>query len=217
MSAGVKFLFDTDFSSGAKPHVATVSLAQYEAAVAEAEARGHRNGLAAGRAEGAAETARKLSAALAKAASSMEALVKSLDAVQSRLEQEAIEVAVAVAGKLAPELIAREPLAEVESLVTECFRHVVSAPHVVVRIADALYEDACGRLKEIAERSSFAGRLIVLADPEIAVGDCRIEWADGGAMRDRPGLERAIAEAVDRYLVSRAGRQAAGEVRSRAS
>jgi len=73
----------------------------------------------------------------------------------------------------------------------------------VVRVADGLYEEACGRLKEIADRSSFTGRLIVLADPEVAVGDCRIEWADGGSTRDRAAVEQLIAEAVDRYLSAR--------------
>ena len=33
-------------------------------------------------------------------------------------------------------------------------------------------------------------RLVVLAEPEIAPGDCRIEWADGGIDRDSAAIER---------------------------
>ena len=44
---------------------------------------------------------------------------------------------------------------------------------------------------------------MVLAEPEIALGDCRIEWADGGIVRDRAATEAAIGEAVGRYLGAR--------------
>lgn len=213
MTASVKFLFDTDFSAGAKPRPAAISQAQHEAALAEAEARGHRNGVAAGRAQAVSENERQLAAVLGKVASSIEAMIKGFEAIEARLEREAVEVAVAMAGRLAPALIEREPFAEIAALASECFRHLVSAPHVVVRVADPLYEEACTRLKEIAERSGFSGRLIVLADAEIAVGDCRIEWADGGTTRECASVERTIADIVDRYLASRPDKSA-DEIRS---
>jgi flagellar assembly protein FliH len=46
----------------------------------------------------------------------------------------------------------------------------------------------------------FEGRLVVLAEPDIGFGDCRVEWADGGLNRDRARIEAAIAEAVTNYL-----------------
>ena len=64
----------------------------------------------------------------------------------------------------------------------------------------------CGRrdrLDEIARARGFEGRLVVLAEPDIAPGDCRIEWADGGLSRDRAKTEAVIAEAVDRYVTGR--------------
>jgi flagellar assembly protein FliH len=45
----------------------------------------------------------------------------------------------------------------------------------------------------------------VLAQPDLADGDCRIEWADGGMMRDRAATQAAIAQAVARYVASRRG------------
>ena len=44
--------------------------------------------------------------------------------VEARVEAEAVEVADAVAAKLAPALIAREPLAEIEALATGCFQQL---------------------------------------------------------------------------------------------
>jgi flagellar assembly protein FliH len=46
---------------------------------------------------------------------------------------------------------------------------------------------------------------VVLGVPDIQIGDCRIEWADGGLTRDRATTEAAIVEAVDRYVAVRRG------------
>ena len=45
---------------------------------------------------------------------------------------------------------------------------------------------------------------MVIAEPDIALGDCRIEWADGGVTRDSAKTEAAIAEMVRRYVTARA-------------
>ena len=44
---------------------------------------------------------------------------------------------------------------------------------------------------------------MVLAESDIRLGDCRIEWADGGINRDRGVTEAAIDEAVARYAKAR--------------
>jgi flagellar assembly protein FliH len=43
----------------------------------------------------------------------------------------------------------------------------------------------------------------VLAEPEIAIGDCRIEWADGGMTRDRVAVDALIGETVQRFIGAR--------------
>jgi flagellar assembly protein FliH len=138
-------------------------------------------------------------------ASAFGSLDQALHAVEAKLEAEAVEVAVAVGRKLAPALIAQQPLAEIAALAGDCFRQIVAAPHVVVRVNDALYAAARDRLEELLRSSGFEGRLVVLAEPDIAAGDCRIEWADGGVIRDRAATEAAIAEAVNRYIAARTG------------
>jgi flagellar assembly protein FliH len=197
VNAPAKFLFDTDF--GRNTRAGPVSAAQHQTAVVEAEARGFRLGLASGR----DEAARSLAAALARAAEGLSKLATQLPSIEERLETEAVNVALAVARKLAPELIACEPLAETVALASECFRSLVGAPHVVIRVNEALYETAATKLQEIASECGFAGRLVVLGVPDIAPGDCRIEWADGGVVRQRAAVEAAVAEAVDRYLAGR--------------
>jgi flagellar assembly protein FliH len=54
--------------------------------------------------------------------------------IETRMETEAVDVAVAVARKLCNELVSREPLGEIAALVSDCFLHLVATPHLVVRI-----------------------------------------------------------------------------------
>jgi flagellar assembly protein FliH len=200
MGAPVKFLFEDDFAEGndrrAKP---TVPLEKHEAAIAQAQAEAYRNGMVA--AEGKIEG--RTSAACDRIAQGVAQIAQGLVAIEARLEAESVEVAFAVARKLAPELIATEPFAEISALAAGCFRQLIAAPHVVVRIAEPIYENAHARLEAIAQLHGFEGRLVVLAEPGMGLGDCRIEWADGGLTRDRAATEAAIAEAVTRYVAAR--------------
>jgi flagellar assembly protein FliH len=207
MNAPVKFLFEDDFAATepARPAEPVITLTEHHAALAEAEARGHRTGFASAEAKAVAEAERRAAEAFERVAAGLEKLARGLAGVEGRLEAEAVEVAVAVATKLAPELIAAEPLAEISALASDCFRHLIAAPHVAVRVNDTIYESARTRLEEIARMHGFDGRLVVLAAPEIGVGDCRIEWADGGMVRDRAALEATIADAVGRYVAARRG------------
>jgi flagellar assembly protein FliH len=203
-AAPAKFLFENDFARGGdgKP---SVPLAEHTAKVKEAESAGYARGFEQARAEANADAARRTAAALERIAGALETLDKGLAAVEARLETEAVEVAVAVARKLAPELVAREPLAEIAALATGCFRQLVATPHVAVRVSDSLHASASAALDEIVRRCGLESRLVVLADPDIAPGDCKIEWADGGITRDSAAVAAAIDQAVTRYIAGRLG------------
>lgn len=202
MKAAAKFLFDNDFGTGEKP---TITVVEAERRRADAESVAYRNGFAAGQAQAQAETTRQISAALALIGDGLSRIESALSGIEARLECEAVEVAVAVANKLAPELIAREPFTEISALATECFRHLVATPHVAVRTGRDIYESARDKLEEIARAGGFEGRLTVLADDTLAPGDCRIEWAEGGVNRDRAATQSAIEDAVARYIAARIG------------
>jgi flagellar assembly protein FliH len=211
MGAPAKFLFDVDFAApaqdpnAAKEHVATAE--EIAKQVADAEARSYRAGFDAAQREAKVQSDRKMAQALAGIESSVAKLAQNFAAVENRMETEAIEVALAVARKLCTELMAAEPLTEVTALVSDCFRHLTSTPHIVVRINDSLYDSARERIEQLAKRNGFEGRLVILAEPDIPTGDCKIEWADGGVTLDRTAIETKINELVGRYLASRNGGQ----------
>lgn len=198
-----KFLFNDDFGAPEKVREKTIAAAELAQAVAAAEQRGYQNGFAAGQNEAMVEAQRRSAMALEQIAQAMHVIASGIGGVETRMETEAVEVAVAAARKLCGELVAAEPLAEITALVGDCFRHLVATPHLVVRINDALYEAARERIELLAKQSGFAGRLVLLADPEIAGGDCKIEWADGGVVLERAAVEAKIDELVGRYMASR--------------
>lgn len=201
MASPAKFLFDTDFAAPVRERSATP--AEVAQKVAEAEARAYRNGYDSALREAKVESDRRSAAALQEIGNAINAIAARFAGIESRMETEAVDVAVAVARKLADELIAREPLGEVTALIADCFAQLVSTPHIVIRINDTLYEAAHSHIEALAKQSGFAGRLIILAEPNIAAGDCRIEWADGGVVRERAAIEAKINELVGSYIASR--------------
>jgi flagellar assembly protein FliH len=202
MSAPAKFLFDVDFSAPDKKEKPATP-AEIAAQIAETEARAYRAGYDAAQREAKVESDRRAALALEEIAIAIKGIAARINGIENRMETEAVDVAVAVARKLCVELIAREPLGEITALVSDCFSHLVSTPHLVVRINDSLYEGARGQIERLAAHAGFEGRLVILAEPAIATGDCRIEWADGGVVLDRAAIEAKISELVGRYLASR--------------
>lgn len=194
MTAAKNFLFEADFAPGASEAERPVPRDEHALRLAEAESKGFGDGFKAAEKERVAEAERRTATAFEQIGDALGRLAQGLAAIEGRLETEAVEVAAAVARKLAPELIAREPFAEIVTLATDCFKQLVTAPHIVVRVNDVLLATAKQRLGDAARTRGFEGRLVVIAEPDIALGDCRIEWADGGVTRDSVKTEAAIAE-----------------------
>jgi flagellar assembly protein FliH len=202
MGAPTKFLFDVDFARGAE-RKQTLALADHMLKIAEAEKAAHDRGYAAAQADAKVESDRRITTALERVAAAVAASNSALKAIETRLECEAVEVAVAVGRKLAPALLAHEPFAEIAALASECFRQLVATPHIAVRVNDALYSTTQEKLGDIVRTRGFEGRLVVLAESDIAPGDCRIEWADGGVNRDSAAADAEISKAVTSYLTAR--------------
>jgi flagellar assembly protein FliH len=203
MAAPAKFLFDMDFSAPDRMRERPATPAEIAQKIAAAEARAYRDGYDAAQREAKAESDRRSAAALEEIGVNIRGIAQRFSGIETRMETEAVDVAVAVARKLCSTLIAAEPLSEIIGLVKDCFSHLVATPHLVVRINESLYDAAHERIERLAKQSGFEGRLVILAEPEIATGDCKIEWADGGVVLEREAIEAKINELVGRYIASR--------------
>lgn len=202
----VKYEFESLFAAPARekeaeaPPAPTFSEDELNAARQAAYAEG----LDAGRAEARSEIAAAAAAAAQTISVSVQAMVAEQQDSLTRVEDDAVRVAHAVARALAPALVAREPLAEIEGLVSECLTTCYAEPRLVVRVA----EDLVDPVKEITDRlqheQGFAGQIIILGDDRLAGDHCRVEWADGGAERDPAALRAEVDRLVDRHLNSQA-------------
>ena len=78
-------------------------------------------------------------------------------------------------------------------------------PHLVVRchptIADGIRDIATAHM----QTSGFTGRLVVMGDPDIRLGDGRLEWVDGGLVRDIGAIAKDIDLKISAYLAARSG------------
>ena len=203
MAQPAKFLFDTDFSAPEKTRERATTAAEIAQKVAAAEAAAYRNGYEAAQREAKVEADRRVAAALEQINIHLQGIAARYAGIETRMETEAVDVAVAVARKLCAALVAAEPLGEITGLVRDCFAHLVSTPHLVLRINDSLYEAAHDKIEKLAKQSGFEGRLVILAEPEIETGDCRIELADGGVVLERAAIDAKINELVGRYMASK--------------
>ncbi|MBY0381346.1 MAG: flagellar assembly protein FliH [Xanthobacteraceae bacterium] len=199
MGAPAKFLFDMDFAA---PKTTERAPSRHEIAqqVAEAEARAYRAGFDAAQREAKVESERRSVLALEEIGIAIRSLASNFGAIEYRMETEAVDVAVSVARKLCSELVAAEPLAGIMALVTDCFCHLTSTPHIAIRVNDALYDRVRENVEQLARRNGFEGKLVILAEPDIAVADCKIEWADGGCTLDQAATQAKIDELVGRYM-----------------
>jgi flagellar assembly protein FliH len=191
-----KFLFDTTFD---KPAPAKAEKPVHtEAALAAAREAAFAEGAAVGLEQGRNEQAARLAEAVERVVESMGGLGASQQQAMTEVRQSAAQLALAIAARLAPVLVARQPLAEIEALIAECLADLASEPRVVIRVAHDLVEPLSERIDALQQQAAFPGQVIVLGDEMMPVGDGRVEWADGGAERDLGRLIRAIEERVNR-------------------
>lgn len=206
MAVAQKYLFDRNFEAPepeAEPPEAVLERnlrQEFEQTIADTKASAYEQG----RADGAMEALESIEARTEKAAGEVvegiSTLLRRLNTECASIRAEAIRVAVAAAERLAGELIAREPTTLLESLFAECLEEFADAPHIAVRVNDALSEDLQERFARIARERGITGQIIVIGDPETARSDCRIEWADGGVSRNFESLRLGVTEIVERYL-----------------
>ena len=208
-SAPAKFTFDLDLGRP-RDHARLVTEDCVDAMVHQAGDDAYKKGLADGQASASAEAAKALTAAAERLAAQVVSMTEVFDTAQRKILQDAVHLASSIAHKLTETLIAREPQAEIDALLHECISSLRQCPHLVIRchpdLADAMRDTADERLKT----AGFTGRLVVLGEPDIKLGDARIEWAEGGVTRNSEAISAKIDAQVAAYLAARGHTEAEG-------
>ena len=206
MAEAARYLFDRNFDGTEKGSESDQAIAarllheEWERKMDDAS----RAAFEKGRAEGVAETLEGIESDIRN---QVNALLQSAQQVLTGVEDEcnairksAIELATTTATLLSQELTNRLPTANLEALVTEALEHMGDAPHIALSVNDAHAESIQKAVTSIAAERGYTGKIIVLGDPETKVGDCSLQWADGGILLDQDKTRSTIAGIVKRHL-----------------
>lgn len=205
MNTPRKFLFDTTFetarAAAAPRRVAAKSVRTY---TEEELNKAREDGLAAGKQAGQRAAEESLERQVAQTFAALAQRIGDLGRTQAEAFEsrgrEAIEAALTVVRKLFPHLAQAHGMAEIEAVIADCLARLRDEPRIVIRIADPLLDAINQRLKSLAEKAGFEGKIVLIAQEDLQIGDVRIEWADGGAERDGAALWREIDAIIERVM-----------------
>jgi flagellar assembly protein FliH len=211
-----KFTFDNDFDRPAKPVAAkpevvaepppppppSFSEAEMAEAVAAARKAALAEGITQGRAEAAAETERKIAAGLNAIGNHLGAIDKQIRGLADGLTENTVELSLAIARQLFPALLRQGGAGEIEALLKHCLEALRTEPWFTIRVPAEQAEELDARVQAVGASRGYEGRLTVVGDESLKLGDCRIEWAQGGMIRDREQIWSAIEAAIGQALAS---------------
>lgn len=225
-----KFLFDNDFGApetpasdarpapaGAKgvgksssrpdpqraapPPAPMFSEAEMQGACDTARRQGEEAGAMRGKADAIAAFDKQVAATLNGIAQQAAAIAKATEN-QAEAAGKSLDVAMAIVRKLFPALAARDGMAEIEAILTNCLASLKQEPRLVAYVSAAQLDALQGRLAELSAANGFEGRVVLIGDDKMADSDCRVEWADGGVERDSNQIWQTIEEAINRYFAA---------------
>jgi len=203
-----RFTFDLDLGRGqsAAPVQATMPEDLVAQLLAQAREEAYADGLAQGEKNATAMAAQTLAVAAGSLATRTAEMLAAVDDAALQAEREAIELAASIGRKLALHLLARYPTHELDALIAECMQSLQGVPHLVIRchpnLADGIRDIATAHM----QTSGFSGRLVVMGDPDLRIGDGRLEWVDGGLVRDIGAISKDIDVKISAYLAAKSGK-----------
>jgi flagellar assembly protein FliH len=153
-------------------------------------------GFAAGKTTGKEEQIAQQTAVLSKINQNTADLIKKIDVIAREQEEQTRRMALAIAKKILPAFTAQNGLQEIEVLVTETLREMAREPRLVVRVSESEFDVLNEKIQAIATQRAFPGKIVILADADVASGDCRIEWADGGIERNTSATTDSIEQTL---------------------
>ncbi|MFN5589085.1 MAG: hypothetical protein ACK48P_04555 [Holosporales bacterium] len=196
------FLFDTCFSQSMP--VVSVSVMEKEMAEAFPEAViadevppvlygeqemqaaksvAFEDGRQAGLAEAEAGIVARQQALLQKLPSKFDALMEGQKSLPEYLTNAAIPLAVALVRQIFPHLNQEQRSQQFAAMLEDALASLEAQP----RLLAVCHADDVGILEEIWKNSNvakiFEGRFLIQSKPEMALGDLRLEWSDGGVER----------------------------------
>lgn len=204
-----KFTFDTSFDEeeiGRDAREAEEKAAaererlRIEAIKTEAREEGFAAGKAAGIEDARAESEHIAAQALAGICGQLGHIGETQKDVMDKCKRDAINAAMIIARKVLPEMSRKNALAEIESLVVSCLDRLLAEPRIILRVNDRMLKTLRDRIDEIADQAGYNGKITLVTNNKLKDPDCRVEWADGIAVRDMSALWEEVDKVINGYL-----------------
>ncbi|MCF4099760.1 FliH/SctL family protein [Maritalea mediterranea] len=205
MAQPAKFNFDLDLSKATRD-TQLIEDRQLNQMLERARAEGHAAGYAEGEESAQTQALQQLVAATQSLAAQGNAFNAAMDNAQKEHLANAAQMGASVGKKLASHLVAAQPDTEIKALLADCLSTLTRPGHVAIRCNEELSEHIKQIAEEHAANAGFEGRLIILGEPDIPMGDCRIEWSDGGLVREFDAIAQQIEDKVAQYVRAKTGR-----------
>jgi flagellar assembly protein FliH len=114
------------------------------------------------------------------------------------VREQAAEIALAAARKLARAAVQSFAAGEVEAALREAMHQAIGEPRIVLRAAPGIAQALQARIAEIAHDEGYDGRVQISPEASIHNADCRIEWRGGGAERSEAAIDAALCALIAR-------------------
>jgi flagellar assembly protein FliH len=208
MSEVKKFTFDTEF----RPEgdlVSNAARARQRKVLTQEEldqmfSRARAEGMKAGQVRAAEATA----AAVSQLCGTVRDVMASAQGQIEVLREEAAQLGLIAARKLAHVAVENMPEGDVEEALRDGLHQAITEPRVVLRAAPNVIAVIKEKLEDLAHEMGYEGRIVATPEQGMHGADCRIEWRGGGAERSMAQLEEAIGEVITRrFSQSRSSRK----------
>ena len=205
MVEAIKFTFDEMFddrkkASGAQA-VAQIRKTRWtEEEIDALKAEAHAAGAAEAMGAVETQTAQQNAVAWEQIATAATTALADLTQFENDKRADAAKLSFKISKKLSDALINLHPEVEINAVIRECLTHLSHEPHLVIRVSDTLTQQVGESIQQAAKERGMADKLMIVGDAELKLGDCRIEWSDGGVTRSWDELEKRTSEIVDRYI-----------------
>ena len=111
----------------------------------------------------------------------------------------AVEFALAVCKKALPALNEANALTEIRALLEKNLHFLKDEQKISLRLNSALAEQIKPILTELIKKEAYHGKLAVVRDDSLPVGDCRVEWKNGGLEKNLQDVLNHTEELVNLY------------------
>lgn len=199
MTQPAKFKFDLDLAQTSRK-TKMMEQEDLDLLISQAREQGYNEGLEAGQSSVVSQTSQQIAAAAEQVAALGNNFLQTLDHAQQHHLVQSTKLASVVGHKLAAHLVDSNPTPEIAALLEDCLASLSGTAHLVIRCNEQLSDQVKPIAEQFAHQAGYEGRLIIMGEPDIPLGDCRIEWSDGGLARSFENLAAEIDQKVAQFV-----------------